>query len=102
MKTLILGIANGMQPTKALGVKAANGKVRAKAARFAVVLVSALLFSGLLLLIAKVPAAGSGVFPGIVAVLVFVGVTTGGGEEKKIKAGKLYHAGIGTGVFKLS
>src|SRR6185503_5913489 len=101
MQTLILGIKSGTQPTQAFGVKEESEKLRRDGGRFAAVLVLALLFCGLFLLIFNVPAAGPGVLPGMIAVLVLVGMTAGGGEEKKIKAGKLRHAGIENLVFKL-
>ncbi len=102
MRTLLVGIDSGTQSTKAPVVEAGSGKARARVGRFVAVLVPVLLFSGFFMLIASEPAACSGVIPGIVAGLVLVGVTAGGGDEKKIKVGKLHHASMDIWVFKLS
>jgi hypothetical protein len=101
VRALLISIDSGTQSTKALVVEAGSGKARATVGWFVAVLIPVLLFSGFLM-IASEPAACSGVILGIVAVLVLVGVTVGGGDEKKIKAGKLHHASMDTWVFKLS
>ena len=102
MQSLTLGIENGRQSTKALGGNAASGKVRTRAGRAVAASLLALLFSGVLLLISCESRAWLRVVPGLAAVLVLAGMTGGGGEEKKIKAGKLHHAGIKALVYKLS
>jgi len=102
MKTLLLGIDGLAQFTRVPGVEAGSEKVQASVGRLVVGLLPALLFSGVLALMVSGPAAWSAVLSGIAAGWVLLGVAAGGHEEKRIKASKLRHAGMETGVFKLS
>lgn len=102
MKTHIPGIESGLRSTPAPCMQDRRGRIRVGDGRLAALLVSALLLSGLFLLLAKVPAMWLGVFLGAVAGVVLVGVTTTGSDDKKIKAGKLRHAGMDSLVFKLT
>lgn len=102
MQTLNLGIDNNTPFTKALGVEAASGKVRARIIHTTAVVTAALLLGGALLFILNHARTSFHVLPALGAVLVLAGMTAGGGEGKKIKAGKLHHAGLKALVYKLS
>ena len=102
MQTLNLGIDNNSPFTKALGVEAASGKIRARSIHTTAVVTAALLLSGTLLFILYHPRTSFRVLPALGVVLVLAGMTSGGGEEKKIRAGKVHHVGLKGMVYKLS
>jgi hypothetical protein len=102
MRTLLMGIDSGAQSGKPVVVEAGIGRARTRAGRFIAVLPTMLVFSGFVLTVGSDPAANSDAIQDFISLLVLIGVTVGGGDEKKIKAGKLHRGSIDNLVFKLS
>jgi hypothetical protein len=102
MRTLLMGVDSGTQSSMAMDVEAGSGSVRTRAGRLSAASATVLMFSGFVLTVASEPASYSDLILGFVSVLLLAGVTAGGSDEKKIKAGRLHRGSIDNLVFKLS